>query len=261
MNFIIISGNQGMLKKLFLGMASVTLLVALTSVARADAVSIINSNFNGTSIAAGSTLWVNSHMKVSGLSNNAPTVLNITNITIAFGGQTYVVPDATVTFSPTATSASTHFDSNLNRWITTVPTSQAGSDAFMSGLGLMLPNGLPGGIGTVTMQATFSSTAALSVDWQWSAAAYSEFSNDYNDLGVLAVDGSRQSGTPMNFRSFVIGGARGGGGSNFTGSNSATGHAQTTNTPVPEPTTMVLLGTGLVGVATRIRKRRKSNVA
>jgi hypothetical protein len=70
MNFIIISGNQGMLKKLFLGMASVTLLVALTSVARADAVSIINSNFNGTSIAAGSTLWVNSHMKVSGLSNN-----------------------------------------------------------------------------------------------------------------------------------------------------------------------------------------------
>jgi len=234
-----------------------TLLFALTSVARADAVSVISSNFNGTSIAAGSTLWVNSHMKVSGLDANATTVVNITNITFAFGGQTYTMPNAMITFSPTATSASTHFDTAANRWMMIVPTSQAGADPFMTGLGLMLPNGLPGGQNPVVMQATFSSTAPVSISWQWSTAVYTQFSTDYNALGVLAVDGGGQSGTPVNYEGFVVGGARGGGGSNFTGSNSATGNVRLTpNTPVPEPTTMILLATGLVGVAAKLRKRR-----
>ena len=212
-----------MVQRFIVAIGSMTLLFALTSVARADAVSVISSNFNGTSIAAGSTLWVNSHMKVTGLNANVPTVVNITNISIAFGGQTYTMPNAMITFSPTATSASTHFDTASNRWMTIVPNGQAGADPFMTGLGLMLPNGLPGGQNPVVVQATFSSNAAVSISWQWSTAVYSQFSDDYNDLGVLAADGGRQSGTPVNFEGFVVGGARGGGGSNFTGSYSGTG--------------------------------------
>jgi len=245
-----------MIRKVLLMAASVTVLLALHSVTRADAVSVISSNFNGTSIAAGNTVWFNSHMKVSGLSSARPTTVNITNVTIAFGGQTYTMPDATIIFSPSASSATTRFDTASNRWISIVPTSQAGADPFMTGLGLLMPNGLAGGQNPVVMQATFSSDANVSIDWQWSAAVYTNLSSDYNDLGVLSVDGGGQSGTPTNFERFVVGGARGGGGSNFTGSNSATGHVTLTGQPVPEPTTLFLLGTGLAGVAAKLRKRR-----
>lgn len=69
------------------------------------------------------------------------------------------------------------------------------------------------------------------MNWQWGAAAYTNFDTHYNGLGVNPVDDNKASqyknsdhaGTPENFKSDVTGGARGGGGSNFTGSYSGTG--------------------------------------
>jgi hypothetical protein len=58
---------------------------------------------------------------------------------------------------------------------------------------------------------------------------------DYTGLGVKPVDDNDASiythnadhaGTPENFKPYVIGGARGGGGSNYTGSYSGTGTAR-----------------------------------
>src|SRR5262249_22678755 len=43
-----------------------------------------------------------------------------------------------------------------------------------------------------------------------------------DDNNASAYQNSHHAGTPENFRNFVTGGARGGGGSNFTGSYSAT---------------------------------------
>jgi hypothetical protein len=80
---------------------------------------------------------------------------------------------------------------------------------------------------------------------------YSNFSTNYGDLDVKptddnnvlsqdCVDGtsncsheysnSDHAGSPENFKQFVIGGARGGGGSNFTGSLSGTASC----TPTPQ---------------------------
>src|SRR5207248_7378144 len=89
------------------------------------------------------------------------------------------------------------------------------------------PDGLPGGIKNVTWTADFwCDTAGVSVNWKWAAAVYKGFSTDYNAIGVKPVDAkapsgyanSDQSGTPEAFKSFVTGGALGGGGTNYTGS-------------------------------------------
>ena len=59
---------------------------------------------------------------------------------------------------------------------------------------------------------------------------YAHFSADYNALGVKPVDDNKKNpylnadhaGTPENFKPFVIGGATGGGGTNYTGGLSGT---------------------------------------
>ena len=197
--------------------------------------SVIQSNFNGTAIAAGSTVWFNSVLKVSGL-GAAPVTLNVANGEIDFtaNGTAYAlaVPDATITFTPGATAATTTFNTGTNTWVTNVP-SNLGGNVFLAGVALPTPAGLPGGINPVSWHADFSSaTAGLTVNWQWAAAVYKSFGTDYGLLGVKPVDSnslsqyanSDHAGTPESYKSFVTGGSRGGGGSNFTGSYSATGH-------------------------------------
>src|SRR6476660_6753705 len=217
-----------MIRKLLLICCGSLALTALPALVKADPISVINSNFNGTPIQAGNTIWFSSHMKVNGL-GATPVTLSITQSVITFNsnGQVFhlTTPNANVTFDPHATASITTFDALTNTWNTTLPSSQAGSDPFMTGLAFMVPNGgLPGGINPVSWTATFSSSDPnISGSWQWGAAVYTDFNSDYNALGILAVDGGGQSGTPINYERFVTGGARGGGGSNFTGSNSATG--------------------------------------
>ncbi len=197
--------------------------------------SSIVSNFNGTPIAAGNTIWFSSVAKVSGVGANPVTLsIVIAEIDFSAAGTTYQVPvpNATITFSPTASQATTAYDPGSNTWVMTAP-SNPGGNVFLAGVGLPLPSGLPGGVNPVTWTATFQSdTAGLTVNWQWAAAVYTNFSTDYTTVGVKPVDSNQLSiyhnsdhaGTPEAFKSFVVGGARGGGGSNWTGSYSGTGH-------------------------------------
>jgi Carboxypeptidase regulatory-like domain len=191
----------------------------------------ITGNFNGTAIAAGDTVWFSSVGKVSGLGTN-PSTLYLTDGTISFtanGSPTTVsVPNATISFTQLATTATTTYSAGSG-WLVTAPPHFSGN-VFLGGTGLPVPGGLPGGIKNVTWQWNVSSdTAGLKVNWQWAAAAYTNFGAN-GTFGVKSVDdnnidtfrNSDHAGTPEDFKSFVVGGATGGGGSNFTGSYSAT---------------------------------------
>jgi hypothetical protein len=201
------------------------------------------SNFNGTPINGGTWIWFNANFTARGIPSSGATV-TFTNSTIQFtADQDYnlAVPNAQITFSPSASCATTSFDSITNTWMTTVPI--FGSDEiFLDGLAFPVPASFAnsGGkvSGNVQWSGTFStSTAGISMQWKWGAAVYSTFTTDYNSLNVKATHSnscsfgnSDHAGTPEGtdsssgrpFKAFVIGGARGGGGSNFTGSWSGT---------------------------------------
>ncbi len=210
------------------------LLPLASSAAGADTCTSANgSNFNGTSIAGGDFVWFNAVAKVKGIDVSATTTLELLGSTISFaaGGTTYLlnVPDSSITFSPTAAEASTTFDGVA--WTTVVPASFS-KNVFLDGLSFQVPaGGLPGGISPVIWSGTFlSSPQGVTVEWQWAAAVYTQFSTDDAALGVKPVDGNQSNpyansdhaGTPEGFKQYVTGGARGGGGSNWTGSYSGT---------------------------------------
>ena len=200
----------------------------------------ISSNFNGTAIGGGSYIWFSGVLDVKGLPSDTTEVfVSHSTITFIANGTTYAVkvPDSTVTLSPSTTLATTDFTLLTphflgDGWDTNLPSSGLAGNDLMTAVRFSVPSaGLPGGIKNVTWSATFSSyTSGLTVQWQWAAAVYSTFTNNYNSVGVKPVDDNQASeyknsdhaGTPENFRQYVVGGATGGGGSNFTGSLSAT---------------------------------------
>ena len=200
----------------------------------------ISSNFNGTAIEGGSYIWFTGALKLKGLPSGTTEVyVSHSTITFIANGTTYAVkvPDSTITLSPSTTLAATDFTLLSphflgDGWDTNLPSSGLAGNDLMTAVRFSVPSaGLPGGIKNVTWSATFSSfTSGLTVQWQWAAAVYSTFTNNYNSVGVKPVDDNQASeyknsdhaGTPENFKQYVIGGATGGGGSNFTGSLSAT---------------------------------------
>ena len=197
----------------------------------------IQSNFNGTAIRAGDFIWFSSVLKVQGLPSgqSATVVFQNQSITFTANSQSYhlSVPDGQVQFSAGATSATTSY---AGSWLTIVPSNASGN-AFLVGFALQVPaGGLPGGINPVTWSGELVSSASvpLTVQWQWAAAVYTSFTQNYNQLGVKASDdnhfppyqNSDHAGTPENYKSYVTGGARGGGGSNYTGSLSGTASVQ-----------------------------------
>jgi hypothetical protein len=186
----------------------------------------VSADFNDKAILAGRYIWFNANFKPSGLGTQMTTV-RFTNSTITFTAGTTVytlpVPDGVVVFDPAATCATTSFVSG--KWQTIAPLS-ASDEVFLSGLAFAVPTNLPGKIKPVTWQGDFFiDRPNVSIEWKWGAAVYNANMSDPNAIGVkpmhtntCAYSGSDHAGTPMNKKNYVVAGARGGGGSNYTGS-------------------------------------------
>ena len=201
-----------------------------------------SSNFNGTFVPAGTYLWFNANFTANHVPASGVTIdFTNGNISLSSGGKDYsiAVPNAKITFSPSATCSSTTFDSVTNTWMTTVPIS-GDDEVFLTGVAVPVPSGgLPGGANPVNFSGTYSSESSapgLSINMKWSVAAYSHFTTDYNALQIKAghqtacgPSNGDHAGTPegsdntdTQWKKYLVGGPRGGGGSNFTGSWSGT---------------------------------------
>lgn len=217
---------------------SVPILDALEARQVLSTASSITANFTAPAIAAGDTVWFSGAMKIGALpapppgTTAAPVTIHVVNAEVDFtaNGTSYSVPvpNADIVLTPGATTSSVAYDPTDNDYDVAAPAAGAG-DVFMGGVALPVPAGLPGGIKSVTYSASFwSDTANVNVSWTWSAAAYTSFSTDYNALGIKPVDAANmsayanadQSGSPEAFKPYVVSGATGGGGKNYTGNPS-----------------------------------------
>src|SRR5205085_10559620 len=122
------------------------------------------------------------------------------------------LPNAELTLTPGATSASTSFDTTNNSWVSNAATGLTGN-LFLSGYELALPSGLHGGNNPVTWSANFTTdTSGVSFKWAWAAAAYNSFTTTYNSVGVKPCDSSTASsysntdkaGAPESYKTHVI---------------------------------------------------------
>jgi hypothetical protein len=114
--------------------------------------SCITSDFNGTPIAGGNTIWLNSITKITGRSGGPATIFyDSASVTFTVGGTpvTVPIPPAIIKFDASATTATTTFDTGLGAWVTTVPVDYTGN-VFLSGAAYKLPANYPGGIKPVT---------------------------------------------------------------------------------------------------------------
>jgi len=199
--------------------------------------SCIQSDFRNVPVPGGSYIWLNSIFRVRDVSKQVVHI-SFANSTVQYqytdsSGKlvsvNLAVPNAQITIDPGVTAASTSFDPVNNVWNTTLPW-DLDDNAFLSGMSWLVPAaGLPADVEPVNWCGTFAvDVTGAHIGWRWAAAAYSSaFSANNAALGVKPMDTDGDNlgnhdlaGTPENFKQFVIPGARGKGGKNYTGTYS-----------------------------------------
>ncbi len=137
------------------------------------------------------------------------------------------IPNGTIVADNTVSTPVTSFDIGTNTWTTRVPPGYSSSDIFISGAIINSSTGfsVSSGNSSTISASFFSNKPSFSQSWFYGLAAYQpvfSYSNISGAGQVASIGGGVQAGTPIPEESFLVAGGSGGGGSNFTGSNSST---------------------------------------
>jgi hypothetical protein len=197
---------------------------------------ISNTSWNRFNIPAGTTpnVWVHAQFKPTGLPTTTASKVQFTGVSFVLNGHPYPMPNGVVNFDPNAPlTSTTTFTPSMgtpSTWTTTINPNNISDENFFVGAAIPVDTTITGG-GQATIQfTTQTNDTGLSFSWQWSAAVYTYWPSDWNVALIQSYHGNGPTGsqhadTPDNtqIQKTLIQGPRGGGGSNFTGSWSATG--------------------------------------
>jgi hypothetical protein len=199
---------------------------------------ISSTSWNTFKVPAGATpvVWVHAHFKPNGVPTAVASTVQFTGVSFVLNGISYPMPNGVVTFQPAAPYVSTTTftgtpGTSSAQWTTTINPGNLSDENFFVGAAIPVDLTMTGG-GQATIQfTTQTDDSDLSFAWQWSAAVYTFWPSGWNAALIQpyhgnGLTGSQHAGTPDNtqVQKSLIQGPRGGGGSNFTGSWSATGH-------------------------------------
>ena len=193
-------------------------------------VTISDTSWNKFNIPNGTSpqVWVHAHLNgIKGIPTNGVTTVQFVNISISLNGTPYALPDGVMIFDSYAPATITTTLSS-GKWTTTINPKNLSDEMFFTGAAIPVTASVAAGAKATLSFTTLSSVQGISYSWQWSAAVFTFWPSDWNQALIQPFHGNGlHAGTPLNstVQKSLIQGPRGGGGSNFTGSWSATGTA------------------------------------
>ena len=192
------------------------------------------TSWNKFNVPAGSApvAWVHAQFKPTGVPITLSSTVHFTSVSFVLNGISYAMPDSIVNFDPNAPATSTTTFSGTPGtpsalWTTTINPDFISDENFFVGAAIPVDPAIAGGGKATIRFTTETDVTGLSFSWQWSAAVYTYWPSVWNQAMIQAYHGNGlHADTPNNtqVQKSLIQGPRGGGGSNFTGSWSATGH-------------------------------------
>ena len=229
-------------------------------------------NFGSTS-SNPTSLWLNLTTKVSGQLISEGDYLLFKSASVTFNSIAstplvvdFPIPNGKIVATSAVTAPTTHYEASTNTWVTRVPLLpspfSSTSDLFVTGAMIPSSNGfikLNDNTSSVVKGAFFSNRT-FSDQWTYGIAAYQP-PFDYSTIGgegqVVSINGNLyRAGTPLVNNmplQFLVQGASGGGGQNYTGS-SASFQAFTACldlNPLPEIPTVPIVTSSLLVEAER----------
>jgi hypothetical protein len=206
-------------------------VTAIAAVCTMPATDGSTTSWNKFSIPVGTApvVWVHAQFKPIDVPTAMTSRVFFTGVSFVLNGISYPMPEGQVTFDPAAPlTSTTTYDAFNGRWRTTINPGSISDENFVVGVVLPVDAAIARGGQATVRFTTETSNSDVSFSWKWSAAAYTYWSSDWNAALIqpyhgTGPTGSQHADTPDNtqIQGSLIQGPRGGGGSNYTGSWSA----------------------------------------